>query len=189
MHLKIHPHRRILAIPQFPNDMDMILPDGVLCPHIHKLRVIFRHQVQSVHGLVPELFTFQGKLIIHPQGSTIEFVPNALTIDVSCMDTPFTQPEDMFGGSDVVTIKNYNTLDETDVKAGTVTKLDFPCTSNVLQYFTADGTKVSVRPSGTEPKIKFYVEVHGTMQSAADYEKAIADARQKIEDIKKDLGI
>lgn len=110
--------------------------------------------------------------------------------EIQAMMKQFSEnPPKQLGGSDVVTIKNYNTLDETDVKAGTVTKLDFPCTSNVLQYFTADGTKVSVRPSGTEPKIKFYVEVHGSMQSAADYEKAIADARQKIEDIKKDLGI
>ena len=110
--------------------------------------------------------------------------------EIQAMMKQFSEnPPKQLGGSDVVTIKNYNTLDETDVKAGTVTKLDFPCTSNVLQYFTTDGTKVSVRPSGTEPKIKFYVEVHGTMQSAADYEKAIADARQKIEDIKKDLGI
>ena len=110
--------------------------------------------------------------------------------EIQAMMKQFSEnPPKQLGGSDVVTIKNYNTLDETDVKAGTVTKLDFPCTSNVLQYFTADGTKVSVRPSGTEPKIKFYVEVHGTMQSAADYEKAIADARQKIEDIKNDLGI
>ena len=110
--------------------------------------------------------------------------------EIQAMMKQFSEnPPKQLGGSDVVTIKNYNTLDETDVKAGTVTKLDFPCTSNVLQYFTADGTKVSVRPSGTEPKIKFYVEVHGTMQSAADYEKAIADARQKIENIKKDLGI
>ena len=64
-----------------------------------------------------------------------------------------------------------------------------PTTSNVLQYFTADGTKVSVRPSGTEPKIKFYIEVHGTMETAADYDKANTDALAKIEAVKKDLGI
>ena len=80
-------------------------------------------------------------------------------------------------------------LNLTDVTTGTVTKLDMPTTSNVLQYFTADGTKISVRPSGTEPKIKFYIEVHGKMESAADYDKANADALAKIEVIKKDLGI
>lgn len=98
-------------------------------------------------------------------------------------------PPRQLGGSDVVTIKDYDTLNLTDVKAGTVTKLDMPTTSNVLQYFTADGTKVSVRPSGTEPKIKFYIEVHGTMATAADYDKANADALAKIEAVKKDLGI
>ena len=72
---------------------------------------------------------------------------------------------------------------------GKTEKMDMPTTSNVLQYFTADGTKISVRPSGTEPKIKFYIEVHGTMQSAADYDKANAQAMAKIEEIKKDLGI
>lgn len=98
-------------------------------------------------------------------------------------------PPKQLGGSDVTIVKDYNNLNETNVATGEVSKLDFPCTSNVLQYFTADGTKVSVRPSGTEPKIKFYVEVHGTMQTAADYEKANADALAKIEAIKKDLGI
>lgn len=98
-------------------------------------------------------------------------------------------PPKQLGGSDVTIVKDYNNLNETNVATGEDSKLDFPCTSNVLQYFTADGTKVSVRPSGTEPKIKFYVEVHGTMQTAADYEKANADALAKIEAIKKDLGI
>ena len=64
-----------------------------------------------------------------------------------------------------------------------------PTTSNVLQFFTEDGTKISVRPSGTEPKIKFYVEVKGHMASGAEYDKAIADADAKIALIKKDLGI
>ena len=64
-----------------------------------------------------------------------------------------------------------------------------PVTSNVLQYFTADGSKVSIRPSGTEPKIKFYIEVKGKMESAADYDKAINEANAKIEEVKKDLGI
>ena len=59
----------------------------------------------------------------------------------------------------------------------------------MLQYFTEDKTKVSIRPSGTEPKIKFYIEVHGEMKSAADYDKATSKADEKIEVIKKDLGI
>ena len=98
-------------------------------------------------------------------------------------------PPKQLGGSDVVTIKDYADLNVTDVAAGTVSKMDMPTTSNVLQYFTADGTKVSVRPSGTEPKIKFYIEVRGTLPTAADYDKVNAEAQTKIEADKKDLGI
>ncbi len=98
-------------------------------------------------------------------------------------------PPKQLGGSDVVTIKDYDALTMTEPITGKVTKLDMPTTSNVLQYFTADGTKISVRPSGTEPKIKFYIEVHGNMESPAGYDKANAEALAKIETIKKDLGI
>lgn len=100
-----------------------------------------------------------------------------------------TNPPKQIGGSPVVTIKDYDALSLTDVTADTTSKLDMPVTSNVLQYFTADGTKISVRPSGTEPKIKFYIEVKGHMDTPADYDKAIADADAKIETVKKDLGI
>lgn len=98
-------------------------------------------------------------------------------------------PPKQLAGSDVVLVKDYADLNMKNLKTGEVTKMDMPTTSNVLQYFTADGTKVSVRPSGTEPKIKFYVEVRGVMNSAADYEKANNEADTKIQQIKKDLGV
>lgn len=98
-------------------------------------------------------------------------------------------PPKQLTGSDVVLVKDYADLNMKDMKTGEITKMDMPTTSNVLQYFTADGTKVSVRPSGTEPKIKFYVEVRGVMNSAADYEKANNEADAKIQQIKKDLGV
>ncbi len=98
-------------------------------------------------------------------------------------------PPKQLGGSPVVTIKDYADLNLTDLTIGKVEKMDMPTTSNVLQYFTADGTKVSIRPSGTEPKIKFYIEVKGHLDSAADYDRANADAKAKIDTVKKDLGI
>ena len=72
---------------------------------------------------------------------------------------------------------------------GKVSDMDMPDTSNVLQFYTEDNTKVSVRPSGTEPKIKFYMEVKGTLKSAADYVEADAAAAKKIEAVRKSLGI
>ncbi len=99
-------------------------------------------------------------------------------------------PMKELGGSPVILIKDYASLEATDVVNGTKSKLDMPVTSNVLQYFSADGSKVSIRPSGTEPKIKFYIEVHGIkMDNYADYDAANAAADAKIEAIKKELGI
>lgn len=108
---------------------------------------------------------------------------------VAMMKNFRANPHKSLGGSPVVTIKDYSDLNCTDVQTGKVEKMDFPTTSNVLQYFTADGSKISIRPSGTEPKIKFYIEVRGTMNSKADYAEAIKAAEAKTEKIKKELGI
>ncbi|MFA6831274.1 MAG: phospho-sugar mutase [Bacteroidaceae bacterium] len=91
-------------------------------------------------------------------------------------------------GSKVVIIKDYQTLKQT-TGDGTVSTLDMPETSNVLQYFTEDGTKVSVRPSGTEPKIKFYIEVKGDIASRTEFDSADAKAEEKIQAVMKSLGI
>lgn len=108
---------------------------------------------------------------------------------VAMMKNFRANPHKSLGGSPVVTIKDYSDLNCTDVQTGKVEKMDFSTTSNVLQYFTADGSKISIRPSGTEPKIKFYIEVRGTMNSKADYAEAIKAAEAKTEMIKKELGI
>lgn len=91
-------------------------------------------------------------------------------------------------GSKVTIVKDYKTLKQTDAD-GNVTDMDMPDTSNVLQFYTEDNTKVSVRPSGTEPKIKFYMEVKGILKSAADYVEADALAAKKIEAVRASLGI
>ena len=97
-------------------------------------------------------------------------------------------PPKELGGSKVILSKDYKTLKQTDAE-GKVTDLDMPETSNVLQYFTEDGSKVSVRPSGTEPKIKFYMEVQGEMGCRNCFASADAAAMEKIEAVKKSLGI
>ena len=92
-------------------------------------------------------------------------------------------------GSPVVTIKDFDSLVEKNVATGETKKLDMPTTSNVLQYFTEDGSKISIRPSGTEPKIKFYLEVHDTLNSAAEYDAKNEWAEAKLEAIAKELGV
>ncbi|MDE6042412.1 MAG: phospho-sugar mutase, partial [Muribaculaceae bacterium] len=98
-------------------------------------------------------------------------------------------PPKQLGGSPLIIIKDYADLNVKNLKDGTVGKLDFPATSNVLQFFTEDGSKVSVRPSGTEPKIKFYIEVHSHIDSRDQFDAAETAAKAKIEAIKADLGI
>ena len=99
-----------------------------------------------------------------------------------------TNPITCIAGSKVITAKDFQSLTQRDGE-GHETAIDMPAKSNVLQYFCEDGTKVSVRPSGTEPKIKFYVEIKDNMQSAADYAACLDRAKAKVEEVKKSLGI
>ena len=96
-------------------------------------------------------------------------------------------PKDL-AGSQITVWKDFQTLEITTAEGKK--KLDMPTTSNVLQWFCSDGTKVSVRPSGTEPKIKFYIEVKDdSMKTAADYDRCVEAANAKIEAIKKSLNL
>ena len=104
------------------------------------------------------------------------------------MENYRNNPPKEIAGSKVVISKDFLTLEQTDGN-GVVTKLDMPEPSNVLQWFCEDGTKVSVRPSGTEPKIKFYLEVKGEMKCTGCYERCNKEADEKIEEIKKSLGL
>lgn len=110
--------------------------------------------------------------------------------EIKAMMENFRQnPPKELAGSPVKVMKDFKSLKETCIKCGTVKDINMPETANVLQFFTEDGTKVSVRPSGTEPKIKFYVEVKGEMKSPADYPTANAAASEKVEAIKKSLNL
>jgi phosphoglucomutase len=108
---------------------------------------------------------------------------------VQMMKNFSTNPPTEIAGSKVKIIKDYEALKMTNLDTKVVTDLIMPATSNVLQYFTEDGTKISVRPSGTEPKIKFYIEVRGEMKSRADYDAADASANKKIDAVRASLGI
>lgn len=104
------------------------------------------------------------------------------------MDNFRANPLKELAGSPVICAKDFKTLKMTDAE-GRVSDIEMPDTSNVLQYFSADGSKVSIRPSGTEPKIKFYIEVKELMHSRADYDAANKRAEGKIELVKKSLGL
>ena len=96
-------------------------------------------------------------------------------------------------GEKVVCVKDYKTLVQKDLVNGewkeSPITMALNATSNVLQFFTEGGLKVSVRPSGTEPKIKFYFEIPAAMPTTADYKAATAAAEARIPALKKSLGL
>lgn len=101
-------------------------------------------------------------------------------------DNPMTS----LGGSSVSLVKDYAKLEAVDYLHGEHISLEMPTTSNVLQYFTEEGTKLSIRPSGTEPKIKFYIEVKGGAAKTREaLEEAEETANKKIAAIREELGI
>ncbi|MDD2247818.1 MAG: phospho-sugar mutase, partial [Proteiniphilum sp.] len=93
------------------------------------------------------------------------------------------------GGSPVVLIKDFAKLEAVDFVRNENVALEMPTTSNVIQYFTEEATKLSIRPSGTEPKIKFYIEVKGKVKSREDIKQAEYAASKKINTIREELGI
>ena len=98
-------------------------------------------------------------------------------------------PMETLGGSPVTLIKDFARLEATDFIRNEQVALEMPTTSNVLQYFTEEGTKLSIRPSGTEPKIKFYIEVKGSAKTGEELTHAEAEADAKINAIRQELGI
>ncbi len=100
-----------------------------------------------------------------------------------------TNPPVELGGSKLKIVKDYASLIEKNLLTGEESKINQKITSNVLQFFTEDRVKISVRPSGTEPKIKFYFEVAGKLNSRAEYDQVEQVAEEKIETIMKQLDL
>jgi len=98
-------------------------------------------------------------------------------------------PPKQLAGSPLSVVKDYETLKEKNLIDGTEKQINQKITSNVLQFFTEDGTKISVRPSGTEPKIKFYIEVKAQLVSNDQYDAVEAKTNLKIDQVVKDLGL
>ena len=102
---------------------------------------------------------------------------------VAMMEGYRNQPFKTIAGSPVVKLMDYGNLVSTDLTNGKTEKIDLP-KSDVLQYFTADGTKITVRPSGTEPKIKYYISVKEPLPTVADYEKVNKKLDEKVKEVK-----
>lgn len=124
----------------------------------------------------------RGVSVVRPGKSGAEEI-------VAMMKNFRENPPKQIAGSDVVLVKDYLDLNCRNLKTGELVKMDMPTTSNVLQFFTEAGDKVSIRPSGTEPKIKFYVEVREDMPDKDKYEEIVKQADAHIDQVLKDLNV
>ena len=109
--------------------------------------------------------------------------------EINQMMVNFRQsPPAQLAGSNIEKLIDYSKAEEKNLKSGEIKKIDFP-TSNVLQFITEDGSKVSVRPSGTEPKIKFYFSVNTSVDQGDQYDGQLSLLNNKIKQIIKDLDL
>ena len=109
--------------------------------------------------------------------------------EINEMMVKFRQnPPKSLGGSNVKTLIDYKTGEQKDLSSGVSSKINFP-SSNVLQFITEDGSKISVRPSGTEPKIKFYFSVNTKVEDLSKYDQTVSDLKNKTDKIMEELGL
>ena len=104
------------------------------------------------------------------------------------METFRSNPPKHLGGRPVVQLLDYQLQEATDLSTGKKTPIDLP-KSNVLQFLLDDGSKISARPSGTEPKIKFYFSVNMELEDVSQFDSAQQQARERIKGIIEEMQL
>ncbi|MBR8729100.1 Phosphoglucomutase [Porphyromonas levii] len=143
---------------------------------------------QSVYELLEKIYLQYGYSL--EQNVSVVRPGKSGAEEIEQMMRDFRQnPPAKLVGSNVVEILDYATLEGKLLESGDTYTLDMPTTSNVLQYRCADGTKLSIRPSGTEPKIKFYIEVHSEPKTLEELDAARVKSAERVQQIRTQLGI
>ena len=158
------------------------------CCMFAELAAWARDRGMSIYQLLQKVFLEYG--LYKEQGVSVVRKGKTGAEEIEAMMKNFREsPLKSLAGSPVVEVLDYAKLEGRWLDKGEVFTLDMPTTSNVLQYKTADGTKVSIRPSGTEPKIKFYIGVRGKVASVEEFPSAEVACLDKIATIRQELGI
>jgi phosphoglucomutase len=168
---------------EFVRDKDAVIS----CALIAEAAAWAKDRGASLYGLLLDIcrefgFYKESLMSIYRKGKTGAEEINRMMLDFR------GKPPKELAGSPVIRLDDYELRRSTDARTGKVTSISLPV-SDVLQYITEDETKVSIRPSGTEPKIKFYFSVRGELRDKADFQKVAAQLDQKIERIKKELKL
>ncbi|MFI5453294.1 phospho-sugar mutase [Pedobacter sp. UC225_61] len=168
-------------IGDFVRDKDAV----VSCAFIAEMTAFYKDKGSSLYQAMIEMYVNYGMYKEDLVSITKKGKTGAEEIK-AMMEKFRNNPPAKLGGSEVVTLKDYELNKETDIKASTSKELGFP-KSDVLQFITADGSIISARPSGTEPKIKFYCSVNTPLASVADFDETEAKLTEKIKTIMEDL--
>ena len=158
----------------------------VSCTMLAEMTAYYKDQNSSLYEALINLYLEYGYYKEKLIAITIKGKSGAEEIQ-AMMDGYRKNPPVTLGGSKIVTIKDYKTCTSLDVISGEKTKIDLP-SSNVLQFYTEDGSIISARPSGTEPKIKFYCSVNDKLSSKEEFDKISAQLDEKLTLILQDLG-
>jgi phosphoglucomutase len=143
---------------------------------------------KTVHELLQDIYVEYG--FSKEKGISVVKQGKSGAEEIEALMKNFREnPLQEIAGSRVIFIKDFAKLTGKDLIENETVSLNMPTTSNVLQYFVEDGTKIAIRPSGTEPKIKFYIETHSRINSREDLAAADAAAEVKIANIRQSLGI
>jgi phosphoglucomutase len=161
------------------------------CAMIAELTAYAKDQGKSLFDFLAEMyiennFYYEGLISLTKKGKA-----GAEEIKQMMINLRSNVPASV-AGSKPVTVLDYEGLVSTDLLTGVQTPIAVGRgieASNVIQLILADGSKVSARPSGTEPKIKFYVSVNAPLASATDFDQTFADLQEKVGVIQKDLGL
>ncbi len=170
-------------ISDFVRDKDAIAS----CAMLAEMCAWAKDQGLSVFDLLKQIYVENGFYLEALVSMTKKGMKGADEIKQMMVDLRENTPANM-AGIEVIKTIDYLTLVEKDVKTGETKAVDQP-KSNVLQFFLADGSKISARPSGTEPKIKFYISVNAPLASASEFHETKALLETRIETIKKALNL
>lgn len=170
-------------VGEFVRDKDAV----VSAAFIAEMTAFYKDQGSSLYNAMIDMYVKYGFYKEKLVSITKKGKSGAEEI-VAMMERFRNNPPAVLGGSKVVLLKDYALQKETDLLTKTSTALDFP-KSDVLQFITEDGCIISARPSGTEPKIKFYSSVNAPLASKAAFDKVDAELEAKVDEIMKDLAV
>jgi len=170
-------------IGDFVRDKDAVAS----CCFIAETAVWAAEQGKSMYELLAEIYV-QYDFYLESLKSIVRKGKSGAEEIQAMMDNFRSNPPKSIYGSDVIAINDYLTQTSKRIKADIETPIDLP-KSNVLQFFTEDGSKITMRPSGTEPKIKFYFGVKDSLESIESFESKKKELQEKLDAIAADLGI